>query len=93
MAFGTGATGILSRSTSASAQVADKMDEEGTIIDSTSHGATREVTEETYTDAFVNEALNGQTGTDIVTAHDYNEVNDDYAKQTVTHRHASPSGV
>jgi hypothetical protein len=89
MAFGTGATGILSRTTSATAQVADKMDENGKIVDSTSHGATFEITEETYTDTFTNSATNGQTGTDIITAHDYNEVNDDYAKQTVTHRNAT----
>jgi hypothetical protein len=86
MGFGTGATGVLSRQTSATAQTADKLDEEGRILETTSHGATVEVTEETYTDTFTNEAVNSQSGNDIVTSHEYNEVNNDYAKQTKTTR-------
>ena len=86
MSFGTGATGILSRQTSATTQTADKLNEDGNILESTSFGATVEVTEESYTDTFVNAAVNSQSGASIVTSHDYNEVNNDYAKQTKTTR-------
>ena len=86
MSFGIADAGILSRQTSASAQTADKLDEKGRILETSTHGATVEVTEETYTDTFTNEAVNGQQGNDIVTSHEYNEVNNDYAKQTKTTR-------
>jgi len=86
MSFGTGATGILSRQTSNTVQVADKLDEDGNILESTSFGGITEVTEETHTDTFVNSATNGQSGSDITTSHEYNEVNNEYAKQTKTVR-------
>ena len=86
MSYGTGTTGVLSRSTSNTVQVADKLDEEGNILESTSFGGVTEVTEETHTDTFTNTATNGQTGADIVTSHEYNEVNNEYAKQTKTTR-------
>jgi len=86
MSFGTGDTGILSRQTSNTVQVADKLDEDGNIVESTSFGGVTEVTEETHTDAFTNAATNGQSGADITTSHEYNEVNNEYAKQTKTVR-------
>ena len=86
MSFGTGATGILSRQTSATTQTADKLDESGNITETTSFGSTVEVTEESYTDTFTNAAVDAQQGNDIVTSHEYNEVNNDYAKQTKTTR-------
>ncbi len=86
MSFGTGDTGILSRQTSNTVQVADKLDEEGNIVESTSFGGVTEVTEETHTDSFTNTATNGQSGSDIITSHEYNEVNNEYAKQTKTTR-------
>ena len=86
MSFGTGTAGVLSRQTSNTVQVADKLNENGDITESTSFGGVKEVTEETYTDTFTNTAVNGQSGTDIVTSHEYNEVNNDYAKQTKTTR-------
>ncbi len=86
MSFGTGTTGILSRTTSNSVQTADKLNENGDILDTTSFGGTTEVTEETYTNTFTNLAVNGQSGDDIVTSHEFNEVNNDYAKQTKTTR-------
>ena len=52
MSFGTGATGILSRQTSNTVQVADKLDEDGNILESTSFGGITEVTEETHTDTY-----------------------------------------
>ena len=86
MSYGTGTSGILSRQTSNTVQVADKLNENADIVESTSFGGVSEVTEESYTDSFSNDAVNGQTGTDIVTSHEYNEVNNDYAKQTKTTR-------
>jgi hypothetical protein len=55
-------------------------------LESTSFGGVKEVTEETHTDTFTNEATNGQNGADITTSHEYNEVNNEYAKQTKTVR-------
>ena len=86
MSYGTGTSGILSRQTSNTVQTADKLNENGDILETTSYGGTTEVTEESYTDTFTNEATNGQSGDDIVTSHEYNEVNTDYAKQTKTTR-------
>ena len=86
MSFGTGTAGVLSRSTSATVQVADKLDEDGNIVESTSFGGVKEVTEENYTDTFSNEATNAQSGADITTSHEFSEVNNDYAKETKTVR-------
>ena len=86
MGFGTGSIGILSRQTSNTVQAADKLDEDGNIVESTSFGGIKEVTEETHTDTFTNAATNGQSGSDIVTSHEYNEVNNEYAKETKTTR-------
>ncbi|MCP4103869.1 MAG: hypothetical protein GY750_20990 [Lentisphaerae bacterium] len=86
MSFGIATAGVLSRQTSATTQTADKLNEAGNILESTSFGATVEVTEETYTDTFTNMAVNSQNGASIVTSHDYNEVNNDYAKETKTTR-------
>jgi hypothetical protein len=86
MSFGTGATGILSRQTSNTVQVADELDENGNILESTSFGGVTEVTEESHTDAFVNAATNAQSGADITTSHEFNETNTEYAKQTKTVR-------
>lgn len=86
MGFGIAELGVQSRQTSNTVQTADKLTEEGNILESTSFGGVTEVTEETYTDTFVNTATNGQTGADIITSHEFNEVNNDYAKQTITTR-------
>jgi hypothetical protein len=70
MGFGTGTTGVISRNTSYSSQVAEKSSEIGTIDDMTSYGSTSETTEEVYVDAasFANLATNDQDGLSIVTA-------------------------
>ena len=91
--FGTGTVGVTARTTNNSVQVADKMSSEGVILESTSFGGTKEVTETVYTDSFVNEALNGQSGTDIVTAHNLTESNDNYATADKTTRSALPAGA
>jgi len=93
MGFGTSTSGVISNNTNYSAQVGEKMDEVGTIIDMTSYGSTSETTEEVYVDAasFVNEATNDQSGTSIVTAHSLVESNTEYARANRTIRAALPA--
>jgi hypothetical protein len=93
MGFGTGTTGVISRNTSYSASVAEKLDEVGTIDDMTSYSANSETTEEVYVDAasFANEATNDQNGTSIVTAHSLIESNTEYARASKTTRAALPA--
>ncbi len=92
MAFGLD-TGI-SRNTTHTAQVAEKIGSDGTIQDMTTHGSAAEIVEETYIDAesFTNEAVNGQTGTEVVTNHGLIESNTEYARTTKTTREAGPAG-
>ena len=90
MGFGTGTSGVTSRTTANAAQVAEKMTEVGIIEDMTTYGATTETTVEQYVDAgsFANEAVNEQNGTSVVTSHDLIESNTDYARETKTIRAA-----
>ncbi len=72
-----------------SVEVAEKLDSKGTIVDMTTHGGKKEVTEEFYLDGagttITNEALNGQSGkTDIVTKHTLTEKNNEYQKVSIT---------
>ncbi len=84
MSFGVTGTAI-SRTTNNTVQRADKLSSVGTITDMTTHGGVTEVTEETYADAVSNTALNGQNGaSDIITAHNFVESNQDYMRETVT---------
>jgi len=87
MSFGTGTTaGVLSRTTSNSAQTADKTDEDGKILEMTTYGATKEIVVETFEDAATSSAVSGQTGTTAITKDDYAETNESYARKTVTTR-------
>jgi len=70
-------------------EVAELKDSTGTIIDMTTHGGKKEVTEEFFLAAdattITNEALNGQTGADdIVTKHSLTEKNNEYQKASIT---------
>lgn len=70
-------------------EVAELKDATGTIIDMTTHGGKKEVTEEFFLAAaattITNEALNGQTGaSDIVTKHSLTEKNNEYQKASIT---------
>ena len=72
-----------------SVEVAEKLDSKGTIIDMTTHGGKKEVTEEFYLDGttttITNEAKNGQSGTtNIVTKHTLTEKNNEYQKVSIT---------
>ena len=91
--MGFGLDAGISRNTNYSSQVAEKMDEIGTIDDMTSYGSTSETTEEVYVDAasFANLATNDQNGTSIVTAHSLIESNTEYARANKTTRAALPA--
>lgn len=70
-------------------EVAELKSKDGTIIDMTTHGGKKEVTEEFFLAAeattITNEALNGQTGaSDIVTKHSLTEKNNEYQKASIT---------
>ena len=93
MGFGTGTTGVISRNTNYTAQVAEKVSEVGVIDDMTAYGAASETTEEVYVDAasFANLATNQQNGTSIVTAHSLIESNTEYARASKSTRAALPA--
>lgn len=79
-----------------SVEVAEKLDSKGTIVDMTTHGGKKEVSEDFYLDGesttITNEALNGQSGTtDIVTKHTLTEKNNEYQKVSITKVSALPS--
>jgi len=88
MAFGTGATGVISRSTNRTVQVAEKTDEDGTIVDMTTYGGATEVTEEVFADAAGTDVVNGDTGTSVDTAETFTESNTEYARLSKTTRTA-----
>lgn len=78
-----------------SVEVAEKLDSEGTIVDMTTHGGKKEVSEDFFLDGvettITNEALNGQTGiTNIVTKHTLTEKNNEYQKVSITKVSALP---
>tara|TARA_R110002012_G_scaffold91912_1_gene223266 strand:+ start:13944 stop:14231 length:288 start_codon:yes stop_codon:yes gene_type:complete len=91
--MGFGIDAGISRNTNYSSQVAEKMDEVGTIDEFSSYGSTSETTEEVYVDAasFANEATNDQQGTTVVTAHSLIESNTEYARASKTSRAALPA--
>lgn len=78
-----------------SVEVAEKLDSKGTIVDMTTHGGKKEVSEDFFLDGvettITNEALNGQSGTtDIVTKHTLTEKNNEYQKVSITKVSALP---
>jgi len=91
MAFGLDAG--ISRTTTNTVNVAEQLGPDGTILDMTTHGGSSETQEEIYlSGAFTNEALNGQTGTEVVSSHVLTETNADYARVTKTTREALAAG-
>jgi len=87
MSFGTGTTaGVISRTTSNSAQTADKTDKSGKILEQTTYGATIEIVTETFADAAVSAATSGQTGTTATIKDDFTETNESYARKSTTVR-------
>lgn len=93
MSFGTGDTAI-SRNTNHDAQVAEQIGGDGTVVGMTTYGAKKTTTERHYVDraSFENEAVNGQNGTEVVSAHNLIEVNTDYVQEEKTTVEALASG-
>lgn len=83
MAFGT-PNNEISRQENNKVEVAKKLSGVGTILEYTTHGGEKTVTEEVYADSIANEALNGQVGSSAVSDHGFNQVNSDYSKATKT---------
>jgi hypothetical protein len=87
MAFGTGTAGVISRSTTNTAQAAEKTDKDGKVTEITTYGASKEVVEETFADSATNTATSGQSGSsDIIISDNYTESNTEYARLQVTKR-------
>jgi len=89
-ANGFGVDAQISRTTTNTVQTAQKENEVGEITNMETYGALIETTEEDMgVTTFVNEALNGQSGTTssgVVTEHTLTETNTDYnrvSKKTV----------
>ena len=83
MAFGA-PTDKNSLNTNNTVEVAKKLDNLGVVEELYTHGGMAEATEEVYADSIDNEALNGQSGSSAVSAHGFQEVNNDFAKATKT---------
>jgi hypothetical protein len=79
MSFGAPA-GKISQNTNHSVNVAEKLNNKGDITDMTSYGGKKETTVEEYGDSITNSAVNGQTGTSVISAHNFIESNTDYAR-------------
>lgn len=79
MSFGVAAG--ISKTTSNTVQTAVKEDANGKITAITTFGGKSEVTEEAFTDSFTNAAVNAQSGTSVVTSHEYIESNKEYARE------------
>jgi hypothetical protein len=92
--FGTGSTGKIKIDIKNNVQVAEKYDENGVIVDMTTHGGkTTTTTTEFSDDAVENTALNGQAGTEVVTDDDYALDAQGYMQRTVTKVKALPAKV
>lgn len=79
------ATGL---SINQSVQTADKTDRRGTILEQTTYGQTKEVTEDAFlaTADFDPEATELQVGTDVITSHNAAYSNTGYATTQLTRR-------
>lgn len=90
MSFGVDEPGLLSRTTSATVELRKKLNDKGEVLLLRTTGGMGEITTVEYTDDYTNEAVNGQTGTNVTSAHNYNEVNNDYAREEKTKAYALP---
>jgi len=92
MAFGTPSDEISVKESN-KVDIAKKVNGKGEILNYTTHGGEKTVTEEVYADAITNEAVNGQTGTTAVTEHGIDKSNSDYSKATKTRVTALGAGT
>lgn len=89
MAFGVSGsnTNQISRTKTYSGDTTFMFNDKGKKVEGTVHGAQKEVSEEFYvtdTAAFSNQVVEGAHGTNLVNGCTLNELNQDYAKFTVT---------
>jgi len=82
MAFGINSG--ISRQTNNSVNVAEQLNNHGDIVDMTAYGGKEEKTEETYSTSFTNAAVNGQTGSSVVSGNNLIESNTEYAREQKT---------
>ena len=85
MGWGKSTAGI-SKSTNNSVTVAEKLNQNGDIDEMRSYGGKTEIQEEVYIDAsaFTNEAVNGQSGSSVISAHNLIESNTDFCRSQKT---------
>lgn len=73
---------LTGRTTNNSVQTADKTDRYGTIREQATYGHVEEVTEDSFLateEDFTNEAVEGQSGKEVVTGHNMTESNTGFA--------------
>lgn len=76
---------LTGRTTNNTAQVAELVNADGVIIDLHTHGAKTEITEDGFMSGeFVNEAVDGQSGMEVVNAHNVTESNTDWTRFSKT---------
>lgn len=88
MGFGMTGTTAINRTSNHTVQVAEQINPQGDIVDMHTFGGAAEVTEEVYVNAsaFDNEAINGQGGESVVSAHNLIEDAKEYCRATKTTR-------
>lgn len=85
--FGGGATGVIKLSLKRICETADKHDENGALLDQTTCKAViTQASTEFSNDYATNQAVNGQSGADVVIGDDVERDAQGYAQRTVTHR-------
>lgn len=76
---------LTGRTTNNTAQVAELVNADGVIIDLHTHGAKTEITEDGFMSGeFTNEAIDGQSGDQVVSAHNITESNQDWTRVSKT---------
>jgi len=82
MPFGAGTN--LSENLNHSVNPVAKLNGNGDIVEFFTNGGKQTKTEEFYSSSFTNAAVNGQTGTSVVSEHNLMKVNTDYVKENKT---------
>ena len=82
--MGFGIDSGISRQTNNSVNVAEKLNNNGDVVELHTFGGKKEVQEEFYSSSFTNAAVNGQSGESVVSGHNLIESNADFAKEQKT---------
>ncbi len=96
MAFGCETAGNVSESETNTCDVAQKTNELGEVLELETYGAMQEIQEEYFSSAYVNAALNGQTGTTgsgVVTSHAHIQSNTEYSREQKTTQAPGPVAI